>query len=267
MRLIEAQIEAHTAAAQGAIRPRPDDEMEVDGDEFGENSLPPAHRQQLASFPGQQKKDIIAIAKNTFNPRNLPNLDKCHNFDHDDTENIISMDGDKLKTKKTVGKLSAFGATPKIWSRTFLIFVGIFMAFHGAQHPQLAYKMISFHNRIIELAGTYKWQDAVLNLAIRFLEERFSNGITEASLWVLPVTLIDEFTRAHMLPTGGDGGGKKDRERKKTSLNPSTNAPGVKCNNFNSEKGCTHSYCKRDHKCENCDGDHPVHKCFSKQKK
>ena len=116
-----------------------------------------------------------------------------------DTEYAISLVGGQLKQKKVVGKLASFGTTPDTWSTTFLIFAAIVSSFFGAQFPTLTAKLLFFHNKILKLAKTYKWQGAVLNLAIEFHERRVSTGLTDASAWVLDANLIDDFTRGHQL--------------------------------------------------------------------
>ena len=44
-------------------------------DDFGESLLSSLERQQVLSFPTVPKKHVIAIARNTFDPANLPSLD------------------------------------------------------------------------------------------------------------------------------------------------------------------------------------------------
>ena len=197
---------------------------------------------------------MIAIIKNTFSPLNLPSLDRNSTVEHD-TEYAISLVGGQLKQKKVVGKLASFGTTPDTWSTTFLIFAAIVSSFFGPQFPTLTAKLLFFHNKILKLAKTYKWQGAVLNLAIEFHERRVSTGLTDASAWVLDANLIDDFTRGHQL------GARDPASSSSSKPKGSSNKSGVVCQNYNKDKGCHFDGCERDHVCENCGEGHPRSEC------
>ena len=230
------QAQLRLLEAQANNRPGAQVHEDIDAeDDYGESSLSPAQRQQLCLFPGQHKKDVIAIIKNTFLPRNLPALDRNSSQEHE----------------------------AELWSRTFLIYTAIVMAFFGAQFPTLGPKLIFFHNKIIKLAKTYKWQGAVLNLAIEFLERRVSAGITDTSAWEIDTALIDEYTRGHQLGPAPLANTSSSKPRQ-SFIDSSTNKAGIICQNFNKHKGCTTLGCKRDHLCETCGGSHPATDCETK---
>ena len=76
-------------------------------DDYGESSLSPLERAQVLLFPTILKKHVIAIARNTFDPGNLPYLENVILEDHTSDFNIMIKEG-KLKQSKNVAKVSAF---------------------------------------------------------------------------------------------------------------------------------------------------------------
>ena len=157
MRVMEAQLNGQ--AVQGVAT----QQGLAEEDDFGESSLSPAQRQQLSLFPGQHKKDVIAIIKGTFLPRNLPHLDRNATAEAEPDYALVAASDGRLLQQKTTAKISSFGGTPKIWSKTFLIYAQILCVFFSTQFPTLIVPLLSFHARVLELADTYKWQDGVLN--------------------------------------------------------------------------------------------------------
>ncbi|KAN0068303.1 hypothetical protein V8E54_013499 [Elaphomyces granulatus] len=127
-------------------------------DDLGESLLSPVERQQVLSFPTIPKKHVIAIARNTFDPGNLPYLESLTLDDHTPDVTISFEDG-KLKQSKSVGKASAI-KSPAIWTKNFITYVRIVSIFHGVQHPKIVDKLLEFHNTIMELSHTYDWQKA-----------------------------------------------------------------------------------------------------------
>jgi hypothetical protein len=130
-------------------------------DDLGESLLSFVERQQVLSFP---KKPAIAIARNAFDPGNLPYLENIILDDHTSDVTISFEDG-KLKQSKSVGKAST-NKSPAIWSKNFITYVRVVSVFHGVQHPQIVNKLLDLHNTIVELSQTYDRQKAVLPLAL-----------------------------------------------------------------------------------------------------
>jgi hypothetical protein len=131
-------------------------------DDFGESLLSSLERQQVLSFPTVPKKHVIAIARNTFDPANLPSLDSLI-VDDLTSDVTISFEDGKIKQSKNVGKASAIKSLA-VWSKNFITYVSIVSIFHGIKYPRIVRKLLEFHNIIGELSQTYDWHKAVLPL-------------------------------------------------------------------------------------------------------
>jgi hypothetical protein len=267
-RQMEREDELHTvkmAAAAGLTSSKTQSTgmADITEDDYGESSLSPFQREKLLLFPGIPKKDVIAILKGTFSPMNLPNLDRNVATDRE-SEFTLSLEGGQLKSKKTIGKHSAFGTTPKLWSRTFLTYMSIVVSCFGAQFPALVVKLVVFHQKVIKLSETYKWQGAVLNMAIEWHERQASTGITDTAAWDLTPSFIDEWTRGHQLGQPSTKSPSNPSNSSARSKEPNT--PGRLCRNYNKPQGCTFEGCRRDHECETCGEKHPGYKHTDKKK-
>jgi hypothetical protein len=232
------------------------------GDDFGECFLSSTERQQVLSFPMIPKKHVIAIARNTFDPGNLPYLENLL-VDDLTSDVTISFEDGKLKQSKNVGKASAI-KTPAIWSKNFITYVRVVSIFHGVQHPRILDKLLEFHNIVVELSQTYDWQKAVLPLALLFHRTALHKGFADLDAWELPANMIDRYCRSHLKPTSSLSHGLSSANRRTIEDNPS-NKSGVVCMNFN-YKSCTSDRCKRDHRCVQCGGDHSAKTCTHKGK-
>ena len=230
-------------------------------DDFGESSLSSSDRSHVLLFPMVPKKHVIAIARNTFDPSNLPFLE---NLILDDTTSDVSLtvENGRLKQSKTVGKNSNFGHDDKIWSTNFLTYTAIVSVFHGPTHPLIISKLIAFHNLIIELAKTYEWQKAVLVLALLHHKAALhKGGFADLDAWELPTNLIDRYCRQHLRSRNPSATTSKPSQSAMSSYeNNPTNKAGVICMNYN-RKTCSSDRCHRDHKCETCGGAHPAKGC------
>jgi hypothetical protein len=101
------RLEAQLAGTSGPSA------LPVPEDDYGESSLSPSERTQVLLFPTIPKKHVIAIARNTFDPGNLPYLENVILEDHTSDFNITIEEG-KLKQSKNVAKVSAFGKNHSI---------------------------------------------------------------------------------------------------------------------------------------------------------
>jgi len=229
-------------------------------DDFGESLLSSLERQQVLSFPTVPKKHVIAIARNTFDPANLPSLDSLI-VDDLTSDVTISFEDGKIKQSKNVGKASAIKSLA-VWSKNFITYVSIVSIFHGVKYPQIVRKLLEFHNIIGELSQTYDWHKAVLPLALLLHRTALHKGFADLDAWELPATLIDRYCRAHIKSSGPLN--NTSIPKRSFEENP-TNKPGVICTNFN-YRSCTSGYCKRDHKCSQCGGNHPAKACRHKPK-
>ena len=85
----------------------------VSVDDLGESLLSPVERQQVFSFSTIPKKHVIAIARNTFDPGNLPYLESL-TLDDNSPDVTISFEDGKLKQSKSVGKASGIKSPPDL---------------------------------------------------------------------------------------------------------------------------------------------------------
>ena len=184
-------------------------------DDFGEGTLTPRLRDSLSIFKKYNKKDVIAIAKNTFHPLNLPKLSQMSSALKTTTELEMIWENGRMEGREAIGKPAAFGKNSEIWSDNFLKYVAIIGHFHEPTSPGLLQALITFHLRIVKLAKTYKWQGAILDLAINFHTERASADIGDVSAWDLPANMVEEYTRDNLLPVTvhahNSGGGGSTR--------------------------------------------------------
>jgi hypothetical protein len=233
----------------------------VPADDFGESLLSSVERQQVLSFPTIPKKHVIAIARNIFDPGNLPYLDNLI-LDDLTADVTISFEDGKIKQSKSVGKASAI-KSPTIWSKNFITYVQVVSVFHGVKYPLVVKKFLEFHNTIVELSQTYDWQKAVLPLALLHHRTALHNGFADLDAWDLPATLINRYCRAHIRPS--PSGSSNNISSKRAFEGNPTNKPDVVCTNFN-YRSCTTDLCKRDHKCAQCGGSHSAKTCKNKLK-
>lgn len=252
-------LEIRQREAQLAVMPSLTASKLADND-FGESSLSPPAQQALLFFPHVPKKYKIAIAKNTFDPGNLPYLNRLLVDDTASDINITVEDG-HLKQSKAVGKASAFGKDYTIWSTNFLTYTGLVALFHAGNHPTLVGKLLEFHNVIVELAPAYDWQKAVLILALHHHRAALHKGFADLDAWDVQGSLIERICRGHVKPFNSPASGKPAGNLSSKGLNTA----GVACINWNT-KGCTYDKCKREHKCSTCGGSHPATKCTKKFK-
>jgi hypothetical protein len=233
----------------------------VSVDDLGESLLSPVERQQVLSFSTIPKKHVIAIARNTFDPGNLPYLESL-TLDDNSPDVTISFEDGKLKQSKSVGKASAI-KSPPIWTKNFITYVRVVSIFHGVQHPKIVDKLLEFHNTIMELAQTYDWQKAVLPLALLLHRTGLHKGFADLDAWDPPTSLIDRYCRAH--PRPAPPGPSSTTPSKRVFEEHPTNKSGVTCTNFNF-RSCTTDRCRRDHKCSLCGGSHSAKLCKAKAK-
>ena len=183
-------------------------------------------------FPAVPQKEVAAIFEGKFDPKNLYKHRKLTLTNEDDDE-VPFIDG-KLRTKKRTGTTKDY-PQPSTWSRAFIQYVSIlseFEKFNGLTRP-----LLTFHERIMDLAQTYAWERVVV-LALTFHKERLVLGINDKKAWQIPSDVVDEHLRGALRPT-----------------KPTTNLPTEYCMKWNTGD-CNWARCSRKHACRRCGKDH-----------
>ena len=248
--------ELHALAMQGNQAPRAGEPVvdAVQEQDYGESLLPPAARAQVKLFPQVNKKYVVQIARNTFDPSHLPKLSDP--FSDDDPDTIIGLEGGQLTRKEAKGKNSAFGNNADLWNRNFNIYLGIVSIFHSPTYPHLTLTLTTFINRIVKLSKSFDWQKAVLLLALDRHRRALAEGFANLDAWTISHDDVTEYCVG--------------QERKTTQPSPASGRDSKGgnqiCRNYNKEKGCTWNDCKREHVCKQCKGGHPAFKCPVKDK-
>jgi hypothetical protein len=208
----------------------------------------PAVDTVCTKLPELPRAQVLHIYKNTFQPRNLCLLRLNYTL-QDVASDTIDISGSSLHIKRALASPKDYGNSSAIWSKGFLNYSQVLASFHSQIHPNLLPKLLEFHSEVVELAGTYKWQEGVLQLALRWHEEVISRGVTSLDNWSIPPSWILRMLPAHL----AIGFGGQVSSSSKLPYNSTI------CKNFNTNgKGCTFHGCQRQHICSTCQGDHPV---------
>ncbi|KAN0079533.1 hypothetical protein V8E54_004747 [Elaphomyces granulatus] len=202
-------------------------------DEDDEGEIPPEAIEVSLLFPAVPQKEVAAIFEGKFDPKNLYKLHRKVTLTNEDEDEVSFIDG-KLRTKKRTGTTKDY-PQPSTWSRAFIQYVSIlseFEKFNGLTRP-----LLTFHERIMDLAQTYAWERVVV-LALTFHKERLVLGIHDKKAWQIPSDVVDEHLRGALRPT-----------------KPTTNLPTEYCMKWNTGD-CNWARCSRKHACRRCGKDH-----------
>ncbi len=177
--------------------------------------------------------------------------------EENDKAEDVKRENKKIKREKVAGSFQDFGANSSIWSQGFLNYLTVLVAFYCQQSPNLHEALMKFYNNIIGLAEVYKWQEAVLPLAIDFHTEVTLRTPTHSAEWNIPRETVGEYcSPSYVLEVAkpqnrsanhldrGSGSQRRPKE---------ANDKSVICKGFNSSAGCSFVNCKREHKCSLCE--------------
>jgi hypothetical protein len=126
--------------------------------------------------------------------------------------------------------------------------------------------MLHFYSRVQQWTATYSWS-GVLKLALNWHSNVISTSQLAVDSWRnVPLEWIDYYLSASTLASR-----LVKKTRSETNLKPQqsdkaspTNVASQNCRNFNTDEGCRNDWCKRTHKCLNCNSkDHGQAKCRS----
>jgi hypothetical protein len=223
-------------------------------------------------FPGLSLDLVSQIFSNKFKPEHLCKLRHLHGYE-DDASQEVTLSGGKLHFKDK-RYIKEFGTTTAIWSEGFHNYSSIVVTFWGlTPSSRLHIAMSSFMQKILELAKTYKWQQAVLPLSIDYHTELVRKAkVREPSEWEIPRTYIDRYCDALKVlnvsapaQTSNSSGSSSSKPKLAPSTDPNNNT--VVCKKYNTKEGCRATWCKRSHHCEECEGNHGACDCPKLQKK
>ena len=158
-----------------------------------------------------------------------------------------------MKLKGAIGNLCNFRATQDIWSKAFINYTMIINNFSRANFLTLSCVLFFFWSKIQNLSKIYKWQNAILPLAIDYHTNITLTNLTDVDAWTLPQFWINQycalnyiFTAAALLSSHKQlvfSLADEYVNKKKT---------GEICCNCNT-KGCILSNgCFQEHKCSDC---------------
>ncbi len=157
------------------------------------------------------------------------------------------------RTYKNVGK-----SFYKMWANTFHNYTTILVLLFGKEAPDLYFTLAKFYSNIYKLSIIYKWQDAVLSMAIETHTFIVSQQPTNLSKWAIPEKFKGRFcTPKTMIRTRSIIRTCYKRKRLKSpagrhvkSLGGSKN-PSVICELFN-KGSCDWPLRNNTHKCREC---------------
>jgi hypothetical protein len=270
-RLEMAKAEAELAAANRATSDLTG--AKAPSDALGDKEQSELYSQQVLSvttlFPGVQSKEIHLVLHGKFDAYSLHKLRPSIGINRDDEplRHLMRVDGssNRLVFTKARASLKDFGDDPTIWTQSFVVYVRIVGALFP-DHSQVIMAMLHFCSRVQQWATTYSWPP-VLKLALNWHNSVMSTSQLAVDTWRnVPLEWIDYCLSASTLASKTN-----KRTRSEINFNPErsdksspTNIPSQICRNFNSEEGCRNNWCKRTHKCRNCDSkDHGQYKCRS----
>ena len=207
------------------------------------------------SLPGLPRQEIAKIFNNTFRPQNLYKLRMVAGFEDSDRDSNLAIVAGEIKLLKPTGSFKDFGPTPAIWSQTFLNYARVLAGFYTPTHPLLVSALLGFHEEIIELSRIYKWQDAVLPVAIQYHVMMTMETPLDHSKWLLPRSWVDRYCTSTKTLSSKSGPSilpaDHTNKRKRAETTPAI------CRKYNLGL-CSVSGCRFKHICavENCGGAH-----------
>jgi hypothetical protein len=145
-------------------------------------------------FPGINLVQLDCIYTGSFDPSNLSKLRRLGGPVEDTHANTISIEDKKLRSEPAKGKSKDFGYNSNVWREGFINYItAVLFFFHGSTTPALPLAMMGFYQRIESLGRVYKWQEAVLPLALEHHNVVMAKGQTNAEAWDLLETEVAYF--------------------------------------------------------------------------
>jgi hypothetical protein len=145
-------------------------------------STNPSVTRVLRSIPGVNASVVTKIVNNTFSLKDLAGLLRLAKPII--LEEVVSLNDDRMAIRMPRGyDLKDFGFNSRIWCHSFLAYMRVVMALHGAEHPDVMDAMVAFVCDTMNFTEVYHWQFAVLPLAIAWHEQVLHTGPLVAENW------------------------------------------------------------------------------------
>ncbi len=120
-------------------------------------------------FSGLLQEETVRIFQNKFksiNPYRLRHM-RGLRFDSLYDQDCISIEDGRLKLRKTSGAYKDFGKSfYEVWADAFHNYTTILVSVFGREVLDFHSALAEFYTNIYELSTVYKWQEAVLPMAI-----------------------------------------------------------------------------------------------------
>jgi len=219
-------------------------------------------------FPGINLVQLERIYTGAFEPSNLSKLRRVGGVVEDTHSQTISFEGGTLRSEPTKGKNRDFGNNSDIWEEGFISYASAVWFFsHDSSLPSLGPAILGFYLRIKKLGRIYKWQEAVLLVALEHHNEVMTKGQTNAEAWDVSESLVAYFcndeTKRTLTPPLPRALPARSSKRPRADTKPPFS--DEICNLWNAGVCGKGGACSRRHVCSGCAGDHPEKSCRIKK--
>lgn len=237
------------------------------GDDDHGKAIPPALQPLLPRFSGIPRTALLAIHDQTFEARKhliklrLPQYKSTASQD----ESFAYTSGVEGLQLRKVHSMKEWGHDSLLWSHCFATYASAWTSIFGQSFPTATIGMWLFHRRICDLARSYRWQDAVLLLALDKHQLLLDKGISSLSVedWNIEASLEGQYLRLDtLLPSKVPAATNPQSSRSQRAASQTNNGTTI-CQNYNTT-GCLWTACRRQYVCSKCEGEHPVSSCKKK---
>lgn len=155
-----------------------------------------------------------------------------------------------IKLKRVTRTLHNFESTWDIRLESFINYYMIIVDFFDIAFPTFHRVFFLFYIKVCKLSKIYKWQIAILPLAINYHIEIITGNHIDIDVWALPQDWFDQYCSPNHILTASFISKKRDITIALKRLAKKKITEKV-CQNFNI-KGYTFKKCAWEHKCSDC---------------
>ena len=177
-----------------------------DADDDGK--VPPAVVPVLSILPGIPRETFVAIFDHSFRPKKdliKLRLPEYNSSLADDEAYEYKNTSSGLQLRK-VASLKDWGHDHSLWAHCFSNYMTIWASLFGDKYPSCWVGMTMFHRSISDFARIYRWQDAVLPLALSKHQLLVDRGLLTIARddWRIEQSLAGSYLRHDLLlPSSG----------------------------------------------------------------
>lgn len=245
-----------------------------DDDIIGE--VPPEVANISLCFAGPPQEEIVRIFHNTFKAMNLYRLRHMRGLRYEafQDQERIGIEDRMLRLRKTSGTYIDFGKSfHEVWSEAFINYTAMLVSLFGKKAPSLYPVLTQFYGNILQFSKVYKWQEALLPMAIEVHMHIIAQQPSDTQKWVIPAEFQGRFCTP-MTMIGMEtllGIDKRKRSRSPPSRRIHSSPGGlnnllVVCDLFN-KGSCTWKFFQQTHKRKACGvKEHGLSKCLKGKK-